>query len=122
MIKLRGHHFVCINFLKPEALSGPFASIAPKIEELRSRLEKGETAIVVQGGDELCEPCPFLKGSECEYGEEVREMDERALELLGLKVGEEVQWAKVKEVVSSIIDQWRAEYCEECELRGACSS
>lgn len=117
---MRGHHLICLNFLRPETLGASYASIAPKVKEIQARLEGGETAAVVKGADDVCESCEYLKGGVCEYESEVSEMDEGALEALGLKVGQEVRWDEVREAVSSIADWWKAEYCEECELKGAC--
>ena len=121
MARLRGHHLICMNFFKPEALGDAFAT---KARHVMSRLESGEQIIVVEGPDELCGACPYLKDDECAYSEgaeeEVSAMDREALRLLGLSVGSIVTWSQVKEKVPGIIEEWKFKYCSECEWRSKC--
>ena len=60
----------------------------------------------------------------CNYNEESRDtayqIDNLALELLKLSVGETIFWEDIKERIPEIIKTWRTEVCRECEWREAC--
>jgi len=121
VVKLRGHHLICLHFFKPEALGEAFAS---KVREALTRLERGEEALIVEGGDDVCVACPYFKDGRCAYAEgaeeEVASMDGEALSLLGLQPGSKVSWSWIKQRLPSITAQWRAKYCAECEWRTSC--
>jgi len=114
-LKLRGHHLICLNFLK-EAFNPEFTAA---LKELRERALGGEEIKVIEGLDDLCARCPMLAGDACAYEDEVREMDVEALEALGLEVGARVRMAEVREKLKGLAD-WLAGFCEGCEFKEAC--
>ena len=115
-VELRGHHLICLHFFKGEVLGQKFAE---KMREMLSLLEKNSVK-VIEGIDELCKVCPMFKEGKCEYEDEVKEMDRKALELLNLKVGDTISWREVKERVGQVIDKWKEMYCNTCEYRRYC--
>lgn len=116
VVRLRGHHLVCLNFL-PEAFNPDFTSL---LREIRGRALSGEEVEVVKGVDDLCVKCPMLKEGACAFEEDVREMDEEALEVLGLKVGDITHMEEVREKLKGLVD-WISSFCEGCEFEEACA-
>lgn len=124
MVRLRGHHLFCVHFLKPEKLVGRFGEpFAEAVREAVRRLEEGEPAEVVEGPDDLCARCPYLREGRCEYEEgaeeEVRRMDADALRLLALSA-RLVPGGELRRAVQRALSEWKEEYCGDCELRSVC--
>ncbi len=122
MIKLRGHHLICLQFFR----DGP-EKLRDKVLEVVSRAEKGEEIEIVEGADDVCTSCPYFKDGVCRYSEnaeeEIREMDRKALELLNLNVGMKVSWSDVKSRIltdKSKLKIWIDEYCSTCDFREGC--
>lgn len=120
MPNLRGHHLICLHFFKGQGYNPEF------VENLGSVLKKAAvTPIkVVSGTDDVCGGCPYGKRDKCLYSdnsdEEIRKMDERALDLLKVEEDAEMRWREIKEKLPSILGRWRAFYCHSCEWRRAC--
>jgi len=92
MMKLRGHHLICLHFYDGEGYDEPF------IENLEEVIEavKREGVVVAEGADDVCSPCPHRTEDRCTYSRaadrEIREMDQRALSLLELGEGGRAEW------------------------------
>ncbi|MFN3383938.1 MAG: DUF1284 domain-containing protein [Archaeoglobaceae archaeon] len=119
MHKLRGHHLICLHFFKGEGYDEGF------VENIRRVLATIDIAEVVEGLDDVCGACPHNFGF-CNYyessEEEVRELDEFALSLLGLKVGERVRWEDLKAKISEVLEEWKSFACEDCDWRVVCDA
>ena len=74
---------------------------------------------VIEGVDDLCSRCPMLAAGACKFEEEVREMDAKALEALGLSVGDRVRMEEVREKLKGL-KEWLDDFCEGCEFQSAC--
>ncbi len=117
---LRGHHLVCLQFYRGEGYDRPF------IDNLTDIIDRAETegVFVVEGPDDVCRCCPYLKGTVCKYTEdseeEIKEMDRRAMEFLAVKAGEKLHWSHVRERLPEIFGKWAELYCEGCHWRKAC--
>ncbi len=120
MIRLRGHHLVCIHFIR----GGFTDEFRRKVDEITSRCRGGEEVEVIDGADDLCTSCPYLRDGRCVITEtaedEVREMDSTALSMLGLKVSDVVRCSELREKVVKVVREWWSRYCVECELRSSC--
>lgn len=121
IIKLRGHHLVCLHFFKGEGYNPEY------VENLRGvlqRAETGEEIKVSAGADDVCRMCPNLQGEMCSYAENaetgIREMDMAALALLGLRSGEEVLWFDLQKKLLHIFPEWARKYCKCCGWRSVC--
>ncbi len=122
MIKLRGHHLICLHFFR----NGP-EPLRTKVLEVIQRAEQGEEIEVVEGPDEVCTSCPYFKNGVCTFTEnaeeEIREMDKKALELLNLKPGTKVKWSDLKtklQTDKNIVRTWVEEYCSTCDFKETC--
>ncbi len=121
MIRLRGHHLICLNFYSGEGYSREFVL---NLEEVMHRARKGETILIVSGADDICRACPTLRGDECVSTEgadaEIRKMDAKALDFLGVKTGSKVYWEEVAQKVLKAPAEWLLSFCEGCGWRDAC--
>jgi len=120
MLKLRGHHLICLHFFNGEGYDDIF------IENLRQVMGRTETEDikVCEAADEICEKCPYVKDSKCLYDEhaddEIREMDKAALGLLGIDKSARTTWQKIKGKIPEIFLSWYRDYCHECDWKQAC--
>jgi hypothetical protein len=121
LLKLRGHHLICLHFFKGEGYNPEFVI---NLKEILRRAEAGEEIGVCHGADDVCKMCPYLKGNICFYAKDaeagIREMDKRAIELLGLKDREKVKWIDIKSKIPEIFREWAREYCKVCNWRKVC--
>jgi hypothetical protein len=121
LLKLRGHHLICLHFFKGEGYNPEFVT---NLEEILRRVEAGEEIEVCSGADDVCQMCPYLKVGMCFYAKNaetgIREMDKRAIELLGLKDRERVKWIDIKGKIPDIFREWAREYCKVCNWRKVC--
>lgn len=115
--KLRGHHLICLNFFRGEGYSEDF------IENIYSIVGRKQVEIV-EGPDEVCAKCPYLKESRCsnsEYTDEkIMHQDREALKLLALKAGAVVGWNTISVRVPQIIEKWKVKFCVDCGYRKVC--
>jgi hypothetical protein len=120
MLRLRGHHLICLHFFNGDGYSTEF------IENLRDTMEKIESGDVEisPGADGICEACPYLKQSMCrateDADEEIRAMDRRALELLEMREGSKVKWHEMRKRIPGLFPSWYHSYCSVCGWKRAC--
>jgi hypothetical protein len=123
MIKLRGHHLICLHFFKGEGYNPEFVT---NLREILKRAEAGEEVKVHPGPDDICRVCPYLRGKKCFYDEDaeagIREMDRMAIRLLGLKTKVSVKWTDIRGKVLEVLHTWAREYCKECNWRKVCEN
>lgn len=119
MHKLRGHHLICLHFFRGHGYDRGF------VENLKRILATVCVVEIVSGVDDVCEACPHNVGF-CGYSEnsekEVRELDEFALNLLKLKVGEKVEWSELKIKIPEVIERWKEFACKDCDWRSVCDA
>jgi len=120
MVRLRGHHLICLHFFNGEGYDDIF------IENLREVVGRTETEdiSVCEAADEICEKCPYGKDAKCLYDEgadeEIRVMDKAALGLLGIDKNERITWQKIKGKIPGIFLSWYRDYCHECDWKHVC--
>jgi hypothetical protein len=121
LLKLRGHHLICLHFFKGEGYSPEFVT---NLRKILKRAEAGEIIEVYSGADDVCKMCPYLKLEMCFYAKDaesgIREMDRRAIELLGLKDQQRVKWIDIKGKIPEIFPEWAREYCKVCNWKKVC--
>lgn len=116
---LRGHHLICLHFFKGEGYDDAFVnnliSVLKDVSMGRGR--------IVEGADDVCRACPYLREGMCSYKEgekEIKRLDELALNLLGVHEGEVVEWNALKERLRSIFPDWTLRACSKCDWRNVC--
>ncbi len=120
MLRLRGHHLICLHFFNGEGYDEHF------INNLESVLKRAgnEEITVCSGADDVCTSCLHLKNVGCRYTdnaeEEITEMDQKAISLLDLSVSGRVSWNVLSSRVNEILPLWYKLYCGECDWRKVC--
>jgi len=120
VVKLRGHHLICLHFFHGEGYDAGF------VDNLGSVIAKAraEEVRICAGPDDVCAKCPHLSGDACGYNEgaeeAVAEMDRTALRLLGMTSGGRADWGRIRKDLASLFHDWRETYCVRCTWRGAC--
>ena len=120
MPSLRGHHLICLHFFNGEGYNPEF------LENLTGIIRTAENREVEihAGADDICKKCPHLRHDRCSYNEdsyeEVRGIDNIALDLLKLSEGEKVGWKDIEGRIPEIFKSWYAAYCTACGWKWAC--
>lgn len=102
MIRLRGHHLLCLLGYRGMGYSADFcANMTSIYEKLR---EQPQTQIVlVEGPDDICAAYPKDKPPHCEEAS-VAARDSRVLAKLGLQVGSGMRWSDVCSAVEGTME------------------
>lgn len=115
--KLRGHHLICLKFFRGEGYSEDF------IKNIYAVIGRKHIEIV-EGPDEVCARCPYLKGNKCSSSEYTDEkilfQDKEALKLLGFKPGGIVDWHIISARLPQILEKWKVQFCMDCGYRKVC--
>jgi hypothetical protein len=121
VVRLRGHHVVCLHFFLGEGYKPEFIE---NLKEVLRRAEAGEEIEILVGADDVCRKCPYLKDTICVYDEnaedEIRDMDRTAIKLLGLRNKGKAKWTDIKKKIPIIFKKWKGRYCEGCDWRSVC--
>jgi prevent-host-death family protein len=121
MLKLRGHHLICLHFFRGEGYRAEFTA---NLGEILKRAETGEQIEVTSEADDVCKICPYFKGEECHYKKEsdpeIQGMDREALMLLELTVRDIVLWPDIRKKIPALFHRWSEEFCRACDWRLAC--
>lgn len=121
MVKLRGHHLICLHFFKGEGYNKRFID---NLKGIVRNLEKGVKGKIIEGADAVCEYCPHLKRNLCTYElgaeQEIQSLDSLALKLLKIKKGDAVLWKKIKNKLSKILPKWQELACPDCDWEKVC--
>jgi len=121
MMKLRGHHLICLHFFTGEGYTREFVD---NLNKVLSKAEVGEEIEVINSADDVCIKCPHLKEGICSYKEgfeeEIRKMDLRACKLLEISYGTRIKWGDIKRRLKNVLKEWIKHYCKECQYRTVC--
>jgi len=121
LIRLRGHHLICLHFFSGEGFTPEYIAT---LSEIIKKAEAGQTVSVCSGPDDVCNKCSYLDAATCLYTQdadaETRAMDQVALKLLNTKTGEETKWRDMKEKVPGIFAVWSGQYCNGCDWKPVC--
>lgn len=115
MIRLRGHHLVCLHYYNGGGLTEAYAAnLKQKVEQAK----QGESIVIAGGPDDVCAACPYLQGSLCKgtaaEEAEILQLDRQALALTNSQVGEKVMWAYILDKVKSAPPFWFESFCSGC--------
>ena len=123
-VRLRGHHFVCLQFFRGKGYSDAF------VENLRTIVARAtETpAVVVAGADDVCGACTGLaRDGSCLNPQasdmEVNRNDRFAWRILGVAPGDRLSLAEArKRLAADAISagRWRLDACVGCIWESEC--
>lgn len=125
-VRLRGHHFICLQFFRGEGYSAEFVENLTRVVETAAV----RPARVVGGADDVCTACPGLAADgSCQdpnAGEaEVSRLDALAREMLGLRVGDALSLAQARARLADdarVLVCWREEACDGCAWESVCAA
>jgi hypothetical protein len=123
--RLRGHHFICLQFFRGEGYSVRFVENLAQVTQRAA----DSSAVLVGGADDVCAACPGLSADgsclDPNAGEvEVRRLDRLACEVLGAQPGDSISLADARQrlaVDSAAAARWRKEACEGCTWEDICA-
>jgi len=122
MIKFRGHHLICLQFYRGEGYNEEFIV---NLRDLITRANASESIIVTQGADDVCKACPYLKENTCKHKpdseEQIKNLDNRALDLLGLYLNQIVLWHDIRSQVDLATKEWFSSFCADCDWKNLCN-
>lgn len=123
MLRIRGHHLLCILGFRGRGYDSAFVENMGRVEQaIRSRPELQLTVRV--SCDDICAACPHAQDGMCQKHngaeEATREMDRAVLSRLELKSGDTLT---VREAYDRVLERIGVEdivenLCTECEWRG----
>jgi len=125
-VRLRGHHFVCLQFYRGEGYDDAFvANLSAVLERLAAASGR-----VVSGADDVCVACPNLAPdgacADPHAGEaEIARLDALATELLGIHPGDDLSLAQAAELLAEdavAAGRWRYEACDGCAWEHVCEA
>lgn len=124
--RLRGHHFVCLQFFRGQGYSARFVDNLARVTELATE----SPAVLVSGADDVCAACPGLSADgsclDPNAGEvEVRRLDRLAREVLNLQPGAPLSLVQARQRLaadSAVVARWRLEACTGCAWDDICGT
>jgi len=120
MPSLRGHHLICLHFFDGSGYSPEFiANLKTVLNDADKRRVE-----VLYGADDICGKCPYLAGNTCTHtenaDEEIRRMDNTAMELLQVSEGSILKWNEIKALLEQVFPEWHKRFCIDCEWISTC--
>ena len=116
-ITLRPHHFLCLKGYKGLNYNSTQVEIWDNIAKRLK--EKPNTLVIIgEGKDSLCKTCPASKSnngfSVC-FEANIKELDKKVRQILGLKTGERIRYSTVTKRLKSIFTKEKhEELCSKC--------
>jgi hypothetical protein len=113
MIRLRGHHLLCLLGYRGLGYSPAFVERMTQVYEALRRMPQRPVRVVF-GPDDLCAAFPAQGDSHC-LEERVLARDERVRTRLGLRVGAQLPFAEVlARVRTGVLPDDIARWCATC--------
>ncbi|WP_081157975.1 DUF1284 domain-containing protein [Ensifer aridi] len=125
MVRLRGHHLLCLLTFVGEGYTPSFTRNYRRIAE---RLSAGEAIEIVDGPDDICSPMLDLPEAHCR-NESVRNRDGRALAAVADQLGVSLGFGSILVLDSERLRRLRTAFtagairaaCEGCEWSSLCT-
>ncbi len=121
MIRLRGHHLICLHFFQGEGYSPQFVD---NLKRIIKKASSGAQIAVTEDADDVCAACPHIADGQCAHKSDsektIRLLDEMALELLGVEPCQKVTWKQIKDLTMAIPDYMLSEFCRDCDWEKLC--
>lgn len=123
MLRLRGHHLLCIPRFRGLGYDGDFTANLARVAE-HLRMLPSQVVCVTEEADDICSFCPHLDGSACMLcGDDgdVAERDRRVLSLLQLAPGTCLPYSELQaQLAKRSSDICLSDICAGCRWLGAC--
>lgn len=121
LIRMRGHHLVCLHFYLGEKQDARFHE---NMRQVVFRAEQGELIEVVGGADDVCQSCSSLVFGRCGQSEgaedEIVELDHAAREGLQAAVDTQLLWQDIRQIIDGLGAEWLMNFCEGCGWKDDC--
>ena len=122
--RLRGHHFICLQFFRGEGYSERFVANLTDVVERSA----DSPALVAEAADDVCAMCPGLSADgtclDPNAGEvEVRRLDRLAWEILSVRPGQPLSLSEARGRLAAdaiAAGRWRFEACDGCTWEDVC--
>lgn len=113
MRTVRGHHLFCMTLFSGHGYDEAFAE---NMAGLIGALQAGEEFQLCAGQDDVCRACPNRQADDgCALGtENVLHRDEAARKVLGLPVGEKLNWEQVRRRLAAVTEEEFEAVCGKC--------
>lgn len=119
-VRLRPHHALCAQFFRGKGYDERFVE---HMSGVLASLVVGDPAVILTNGcDVICAACPHKVGGTCATDDKVRGIDARAVEAMGLRIGDTLPWrALCERAEREIIRTGKlSDVCRDCEWIGIC--
>lgn len=127
MLKLRGHHLLCIQGFQGQGYSRDFVeNMASIIQELEENL--GQPVELVASCDSICARCPWNRDGTCSIKgpnseERLGLRDRRVLRAIGAREGAILTFREVQSRITGLLEEFGLEsFCEGCRWLALCRS
>jgi uncharacterized protein len=117
MIRLRPHHLLCVLGFQGKGYSDDFtANMAGIVDKLRAPDGDGVQIEVTVTADSICAPCPHKAGEGCVKDAQIRALDQRHAQALGLVGGTRLSWGQAQaRIVENVAPGSLAALCAGCQ-------
>ena len=125
MIKIRGHHLLCMRGFQGLGYSETFVQKMTDVIDMFFNQPEKEVEIAAES-DEICIACPHDCNNVCskhdDSDEEVKKQDHKVLDVLGVSPGTRKTIKELNTLVDEKINSFPVikEICRECEWREDC--
>jgi len=122
MLKIRAHHFLCMQGFQGYGYNDEFVKNMGKIIEYINS-NKGLKIELLSRCDDICLPCTNNKSGKCADSDKVDSMDKKVLDKLNLKSGEVVSASELFDLVNEKINTKVSakEVCGTCSWHKECT-
>jgi len=122
MIRLRGHHLICLHFFQGEGYNPGFVY---NLKEVLHKAGSGTQITITKDADDVCVACPHILNGKCAHKpdseETIRFLDDMALKLLGVTHHEIVTWEHMRDLTMAIPDYKLTQFCTGCDWEDLCN-
>jgi hypothetical protein len=114
MVRLRGHHLLCLHGFRSLGYSLPFVENMERIKKLLLD-SPGEEIELLASPDDLCAKCPNLLEDTCRHEDSVRNKDMAVLDKLSVTPGSRASAVYAFEKAQRVLAPCLEELCSSCE-------
>jgi hypothetical protein len=116
-VRLRPHHLMCSLGFQGKGYSDDFTvNMAGIVDRLRGPDGDATALEITPQADAICAPCPHKQGLGCVKDAQIRALDQRHAQILGLDAGARLTWGEAQaRIVARIAPGDLATLCAGCQ-------